>query len=161
MKPTLSSSIRILTFAAAMGCSLQLRAAEPIQVQWNRLCTATANNHLTITTADGSTVEGLCMSINVDEIAIRTDDHGVIKVARTTLAKIKMKSARQQHPLKSLGKGMRTGLHDSTGMLLSPYAPAGLVAVPAILAWGAVSAPFCALGELVNKLEGDQEIKLI
>jgi hypothetical protein len=37
--------------------------------------------------------------------------------------------------------------------------PAAVVAIPATLAWGAVSAPFCLLGDLKAKLKGMQEIK--
>ena len=63
--------------------------------------------------------------------------------------------------MSTLRRGMRKGLHDGFDLLLSPYAPAGAVLLPATLAWGAVVAPFCALGELKNKLETGREIRVI
>jgi hypothetical protein len=35
------------------------------------------------------------------------------------------------------------------------------VTIPAVLVWGAVSAPFCAFGDLKHHALGKEEIKLI
>jgi hypothetical protein len=112
--------------------------------------------------ADGATVDGYCMSITVDEVAIRTKNRQVIKVARTALTKIQMhRGLEEQHPLKALGKGLQRSFRDGFDMLLSPAAPAGIVLIPGTAAWGVIAAPFCALGELKNKLDRPQEVKVI
>lgn len=148
--------------AGVIVCSLPLCAADPVEVPWNQLCRAATGNHLMITTTDGATVDGLCMSITVDEVAIRTENQKVVKVARAALTKIQMhRTPQQEHPLKSLGQGMQRSFRDGLNMLLSPSAPGGILLIPATAAWGAIAAPFCALGELKNKIEGPREVRVI
>jgi hypothetical protein len=45
-------------------------------------------------------------------------------------------------------------------MVLSPWAPIGLAAVPVLLAWDAVAAPFCLIGDLTHR-DSDTQIKVI
>jgi len=73
------------------------------------------------------------MSINVDEIALTGTDHKVVKIARSAFQRIQMNP--KEHQLKSLGRST--------------------------LAWGAVAAPFCLLGDLVHGHPGPQEIKVL
>jgi hypothetical protein len=61
-----------------------------------------------------------------------------------------------EHRLKSLGKGMKHGMHDGVKMTFSPLAPIGLVVIPGTLAWGAVAAPFCILGDLFGGKPGQR-----
>jgi hypothetical protein len=148
--------------AGVIVCSLPLSAADPVQVPWNQLCKAAMGNHLMITTADGATVDGYCMSITVDEVAIRTENQQVVKIARTALSKIQMhRRPEQQHPLKALGKDLRRTFREGFDMLFTSGAPAAIVLLPGTAAWGAVAAPFCALGELKNKLEKPREVNVI
>ena len=162
MKTIHASRRHFLALAGVIVCSLPLCAVEPVEVPWNQLCKAATGSHLMITTADGATVEGLCMSITVDEIAIRTENQKVVKIARSALSKIQMhRGPQQEHPLKWLGKELQTSFRNGLNMMFTPAAPAGLLLLPGTLAWGAVAAPFCALGELKNKLEGEREIKVI
>ncbi len=113
-----------------------------------------------VTTANGDKIEGTCVSVNVDEIAVTTRDHKVVKIARQTLAKLQLQR-KKGHQLRALRNGMHTGLQSGFDAIFSPYAPAGLVMVPATLAWGAVAAPFCLLGDLGSLMAGTQEIKPI
>jgi hypothetical protein len=107
-------------------------------------------------------VDGYRLSINVDQIAVTAENRRVVKIAHAALSRIEMSRSRNTHQqLRSLGRGMRTGLRQGTDWLLSPYAPLGLVVVPGTLAWGAVAAPFCLVGDLKNKVKGRQEIKVI
>ena len=155
MKNHLAGSLILLT----AGLSLPLHAAEPVDVPWNQLCGGKAYTHrMILTTNEGETVDGYCVSINVNEIVLRTDDNKPVKVARTALARIQMHRTKGGHELASLGKGMRTGFRQGFDLLLSPYAPAGIVVLPATVAWGAVAAPFCAIGDLRHKLAGNQDI---
>jgi hypothetical protein len=160
MKHIYSSNIRFLTFAL-ISCSLTLRAAAPAEVKWSQLCQEAAGDHVAITTASGETIDGYCLSINVEEVSIRTDDNRIVKVARTALSRVHIHPKFQRHQLATLRQGVRKGLHDGFDLLFSPYAPAGAVLLPATLVWGAVVTPFCALGELKNKLEEGREIKVI
>jgi hypothetical protein len=117
---------------------------------------------LTIQTVDGSTVDGYCLSINVDEIAITTKDQRIVRIARKTLSRIHVqRSQNDGHQLRALGRGIHKGLRKEVDWLFSPYAPLGIVAVPATLAWAAVSAPFCLLGDLTHANSGTREIKVI
>ena len=162
MKNIHASRNHFLTLAGVIVCSLPLCAADPVEVPWNQLCKAATGNHLMITTADGATVDGLCMSITVDEVAIRTENQQVVKIARTALTKIQMhRRLEQEHPLKALGKDLRRTFQVGFDMLFTPAAPGGIVLIPATAAWGVVAAPFCALGELKNKLDGPREVKVI
>lgn len=162
MKNTHASRNLLLALTGVIVCSLPLCAADPVEVPWNQLCKTATGNQLMITTADGATVDGYCMSITVDEVAIRTETQKVVKIARTALSKIQMhRTPQQEHPLKALGQDMRRTFRDGLSVLLSPQAPGAIVLIPATAAWGVVAAPFCALGELKNKLNGPREVKVI
>ena len=149
----------VLTALVMAVSSLPLNAAEPLKVNWNQVCQAADGRELTVTTANGETTQGYCFSIKVDEIAVTTKDHNVVKIARSTLARIDVHRTKG-HQLSSLGKGMHDGLKWGFDSMLSPLAPVGIVAVPATLAWGVVAVPFCLLGALRYKASGKQEIKL-
>src|SRR5216684_613030 len=81
----------------------------------------------------------------------------VRQVARAALSRIRMQRSKNEHQLRSLGRGLRWGFE----VLLSPYAPLGLAVVPPMLAWGAGAAPFCLLGDLIHQETGSREIKVI
>jgi hypothetical protein len=153
--------IRFLVVSAMMVWTLPLHAADQIEVSWSEVCNVVGGNQLRITTGNGDTVEGYCMSINVDQIEVATKDHKVVRVARKALSRIQMRRSRNSHQLSSLGHGMRTGLRQGFEWLFSPCAPLGLVVVPGTLAWGAVAAPFCLLSDLKDKVKGGKEIKVI
>jgi len=162
MAHTASTSIRFLPLLTLAIWSLPIRAAEQIQVHWNEVCTAAGGKQLTIQTVDGGSVNGYCMSISVDEIAITTKDQRVVRIARKTLSRIDVQRSKNDgHQLRALGHGVHKGLKRQFGWLLSPYAPLGIVGLPATLAWGAVSAPFCLLGDLTHTPGSTQEIKVI
>jgi hypothetical protein len=149
-----------LALSAALAWTVPLHAADPIETRWNDVCKVSAKNQLSLTTADGETVEGVCIHINADEIAVTTFDHRTIHIARAALSSLRLRRT-QGHQLKSLGKGLRGGLGTELRWLLSPLAPLGLVAAPATLAWGAAATPFCMLGDLVNKVTSARNIKLL
>jgi hypothetical protein len=81
MTHTILASIRFLSLSAVIVSGLPLYAADEIQVHWNEVCRAAAGNRLTIKTVNGDTVDGYCLSINVDEIAVTTKDQQVVRVA--------------------------------------------------------------------------------
>jgi len=159
MKHSALRAINIVTVVAMTGSSLSLHAADPIQVQWNQVCRMAAGRELFVTTTNGDTLEGYCVSIDLNEIAVTTKDHKVVRVARATLERLEMHRAKG-HQFSSLVKGVHRGLQLGFDSLLSPTAPLGLVILPGTLAWGAVAAPFCLLGDLRYKATGKQEIKL-
>jgi len=157
MTHTHLASIRLLTLSAVMAWTLPLHAAEHIEAHWSEVCRVADGHRLTITTTNGDTVDGYCNSINADEMAVTTKDRGIVKVARTALSRIQMQRSQNGHQLSSLGKSLKWGFD----VLLSPHAPFGLVVLPPMLAWGAVAAPFCLLGDLIHQESGSQEIKVI
>ena len=153
--------IQLGTILAALTfSSLSVHAADPIQTQWNQVCRVTNGRELIVTTTNGDTVQGYCISIDVDGVRVRTKDGKVARIARTALARLEMRRSKG-HQLSSLRNDMHEGLKFGFDRLLSPLAPVGLVVVPGTLAWGAVAAPFCLLGDLNDKLAGKREIKLI
>jgi hypothetical protein len=147
-----------LTFLALTASSLPLYAGEPIATTWNQVCSVAAGRELIVTTSTGEAVEGFCVKIDVNEISVTTRDHRVVKIARNAFSRIEMHRVKG-HQLRSLGEGVRGGLRWGFGTLLSPLVPVAVVAIPATLAWGAVAAPFCLLGDLKAKASGTQEIK--
>jgi len=153
----------VLSASAAVAALFLIRplsAGDALEVEWNKVCQVSHGHELLVKTAHGETVKGICISVNVDELAVRTKDNKVIRVARGAMARLDMyRSA--SHQLRSLGNGMHSGLKEGFDALLSPEAPVGIVLIPSTLAWGAVSAPFCILGDLKARLEGTQQIKPI
>ena len=151
----LNSSKRcLLLFGAASLFAFSAAAQSPtrnpeIPVDWANLCTNTANELIQVTTESGDKVEGYCISVQHDELAIRTDNGTMVKVARGTLKTV-LAFAVSEHRLKALGRGMKKGLHNGVKMTFSPLAPIGLTVIPATLAWGAVATPFCILGDLFS-----------
>ena len=135
-----------------------LHAAE-LEAHWNELCRVAAGRQLSVTTSDGKTVSGTCANTNADELSL-ANQHIVTKVARSTLARIQMYDPGTGHHLADLGKGMSKSFKTGFGWLFSPAAPLGLVAIPATVAWGAVAAPFCILGDMGSNGPTTQEIKL-
>ena len=156
-------AIRVFSLAASVATAPRLFAADQIRVQWNELCRTSQGHQLNIRTSAGETVEGACLAITVDEVSIQTRDHRVVKLTRAALARVEMQRAMDEgHQLRALGRGVHKSLKKSISLLFSQYAPAGIVAVPATLAWGAIAAPFCVLGDLAHHGGPEaKEIKII
>ena len=160
MKYTNLTTAFAATFAVLTISAIPLFAADSIETKWNQICRAADGRELIVTTANGDTVEGYCISVDVDGVGVRTKTGQVTHIARTTLARLQVHRSKG-HNLSSLGKGVHGGLKYGFDSLLSPAALLGAVAIPATLAWGAVSTPFCILGDLRDKLTGTQELKVI
>jgi hypothetical protein len=137
--------------------SVPLYAGDTIDIPWNQLCRQANFHELAVTTTTGETVEGYCMMIDVNQVSVNVNGNPV-KIARASIVRLLMTSRR--HNLKSLGKGVRDGLRYGFDPLLSPSALAGAMAIPSTLVWGAVSAPFCVLGDLRAKLSHNKEIRI-
>ena len=137
-----------VTVCVATGMSAA-PAVGPVAVPWNEICRVAGNRELSITKQNGETVQGHCSRIDVDEIVVATKDHRLIRIARSGLLSIRLvrRTYARKHALASLRKGMHEGFRNGFEWLFSPYAPLGLVVIPATLAWGAVAAPFCLIGE--------------
>jgi hypothetical protein len=148
---------QILTVLLLTISSVPLYAGDTIEVPWNQLCRQLNFHELAVTTTTGETVEGYCMSIDVNQVSINVNGNPV-RVARTKITRLLMLP--QGHQLRSLGKGVRGGLNYGFNALLSPSAVLGAIAIPGTLAWGAVSTPFCVLGDLKAKLSHSKEIRI-
>jgi hypothetical protein len=156
------SAFRFFLLALFAACfpAMPLHAAGAIETPWSDVCKLASGKQLVVTTSDGTTVEGYCIRINASEMGFRTLDSRTITIARAALSSLSLRRIKG-HQLKALGAGVRSGLRHELDWLLSPMAPLGVVSVPATLAWGAAAAPFCMLGDLVNKLTPEQEIKVL
>lgn len=150
------------SFASLLLLTLPLFGSDEIQVPWQDVCRAADGHRLTIKSANGDVVDGYCMSINVDEMAITTKDHKIVRVARATLSRIDVQRSKNEgHQLAALHKEVHKSLRKGFEWLLSPSAPLGLIAIPSTLAWGIVSTPFCILGDVTHKASGTREIKVM
>jgi hypothetical protein len=147
---------RTLAFCALAWAPLHADAE--IYTKWTDLCHLAANRQLSVTTTDGRTVNGSCASTDADGLSL-TANQRVIKMARSTLTRIQLYQP-GNHRLADLGKGMSKSFRMGFGWLFSPAAPMGLISIPATVAWGAVAAPFCLLGDLGNNGPVTQEIKV-
>jgi hypothetical protein len=154
----LKTACAVTALALAMPPS-SLFASEEIQVPWSGICTAARGRELALTTADGATVTGYCAAIDVKEITIRTADNRMIKVGRAVLSRLSFHPYKG-HQLQALRHGVHIGLKDGADNLLSVAALWGIIEIPGTLAWGAVTLPFCALGDLRSKLSGELPIKV-
>ena len=135
-----------------------LRAAD-LQAHWSDLCRVAGAHQLNVTTSDGKTVSGSCTSTQGDALAL-TSNQRVILIARSTLSRIQMYQPGSGHHLADLGSGMSKSFKRGFGWLFSPAAVLGLVTVPATVAWGAVAAPFCLLGDMAEDGPVTQDIKV-
>lgn len=138
--------------------SLPALADSRTEVPWKDFCRIAGDRQLDIVTSSGESISGYCAVITVDEVSIRTPN-GIVKLGRATLTHITMERSKGRQ-LSSLGHGMRTGLKQGTNWLFSPLAPLGIVTIPGTLAWGAVAAPFCLVGDLKHHLMGSEEVAL-
>lgn len=166
MKHIFSQHLRAALLSVALLGSMPLHAADSVESKWNDVCQVASDRTLTLTSADGSTVEGYCVGIQVDSISIQTS-HGPVQVARASLSRIEMAVRRHPkgHELRDLGHGIKEGLRQGVDWTFSTSAPLGIVTFPAVLGWAAVSAPFCALSDLHEKITHEskrrQQIKVI
>lgn len=159
MKHTIFTNIHFLILSAALTCTLPMHAADDIHTRWTDLCHVAGTRQLNVTTSDGKTVRGACTSIDANEVSLSANQR-VVKIARSTLTRIQMYQPGSGHHLADLGDGMHKSFRKGFGWLFSPAAPLGLVSIPATVAWGAVSAPFCLLGDLGSEGPLTQEIKI-
>jgi len=155
----MKQTIRFFIFSAMLAWSLPIHAADDIHARWTDLCHVAGNHQLNVTTSDGNTVSGSCTATSADELSL-TANQRVVKIARATLTRIQMYQPGNGHHLADLGNGMSKSFSRGFGWLFSPAAPLGLVAIPATVAWGAVAAPFCLLGDMGDNGPTTQEIKV-
>jgi len=159
MKHTIFPDIRFMILSAALAWTLPLHAADDIHARWKDLCQVAGSHQLNVTTSDGNTVSGSCTSTDADGLSL-TANQRVVKIARSTLTRIQMYQPGSGHHLADLGDGMSKSFRRGFGWLFSPAAPLGLVTIPATLAWGAVSAPFCLLGDMGDDGPVTHDIKV-
>lgn len=152
MKTTLAT-----TFFLSLT-SIPAFADSPTEVPWKDFCRVAGDRQLDIVTSSGENISGYCAVITVDEVSIRTPK-GIVKLGRAALTHISMERSKGRQ-ISSLGHSIRSSLKQGTDWLLSPAAPLGIVTIPGTLAWGAVAAPFCLLGDLKHHLMGSEEIAL-
>jgi hypothetical protein len=153
-------TLRLLAISSALVGSLPIRAADDIQTHWTDLCHAAAGRQLNVTTADGQTVSGSCLATNSTELSLSANQR-VVKIARSTLTRIQTYQPGNGHHLANLGNGMYKSFNRGFAWLFSPAAPLGLIAIPATVAWGAVAAPFCLLGDLGDNGPVTHDIQVI
>jgi hypothetical protein len=145
-------------FLAVGALTIPLRAAD-VPARWENLCRVAGGRQLNVTTSDGKTVSGTCSATPGDELVL-TVNQKAVNIARSTLARIEMYDPGNGHHLADLGNGMSKSFRQGFGWLFSPAAPLGLITIPATVAWGAVAAPFCLLGDMGDNGPVKQEIKL-
>jgi hypothetical protein len=155
----MKNTLLLLVFSVALVWVFPLCAADDLHARWTDLCRVAAGRQLNVTSADGTTVSGTCASTDADELLL-TANQRLVKIARSTLTRIQMYEPGNDHHLADLGNSMYKSFGRGFAWLFSPAAPLGLVAIPATVAWGAVAAPFCLLGDLGDNGPSTREIQL-
>jgi|HubBroStandDraft_4_1064222.scaffolds.fasta_scaffold649835_1 hypothetical protein len=158
MKHTIFPGIRLMIFSAALAWTLPAHAADDIHARWIDLCSVAGSHQLNVTTSDGQTVSGSCNSTDADGLSLSANQR-IVKIARSTLTRIQMYEPGPHH-LADLGDGMSKSFRRGFGWLFSPAAALGLVTIPATVAWGAVAAPFCLLGDLGDTGPVTRDVKI-
>jgi hypothetical protein len=148
-----------LTLAAA-AFATPVYAADTVETRWIDLCKTAGNHALSLTTQNGGTLEGTCISIDVNGVQIR-NEHKVVTIARSELTRVRLYRAPHGRNLAALGKMVGGSVKEFGPQLLSPMAPFALTAIPTTVAYAAVAAPFCAIGDIVARLKGKREVKVI
>ena len=149
----------LYAFAFGFFAALAPLHAAELKAPWNDLCRVAAGHQLNVTTSDGNTISGSCTSTDADALSLNSNQR-IVKIARSTLSRIQMYQPGNGHHLADLGDGMSKSFRRGFGWLFSPAAPLGLVAIPATVAWGAVAAPFCLLGDMGDNGPVTQDIKV-
>jgi len=119
----------------------------PAQVPLERLCQYAGSSQLSVTTASGETVEGVCFVVNKDELQMQTKT-GVVSLARAQLSRVRRYEIPRRHQLAHLGSQLRHGIERSASIVPTPLGLFGLIGIGGTLAYGAVGAPFAAMGDL-------------
>jgi hypothetical protein len=125
-------------------------------VKWDQLCNTSSGQQLVVSMTSGEKLEGYCVLVTVDALRVQTSN-GIVVVARSTVHRLHMYRPKKNR-LASLGKGMKDTLRQGVDDTFSPMAPVGLILIPGTLAWGAVAAPFCILGDIATKLNGPPRV---
>lgn len=136
-----------------------LFAADSITVDWNQVCATASQQQLIATTSAGDTVAGYCVGVTVSEVSVRTPDNRIVKVARDKLSKLVMHRP-PGHELRALAQDLHEGFHEGFHLLFTHNALGGLLLIPGTVVWGAIAAPFSAIGDLEHLGNSDREIKI-
>jgi hypothetical protein len=127
-------------------------------VNWSEICQYADGRPMEVTTATGDKVTGYCASVTDTELGIRSPK-GIVKIARTGLAKLQVDRSRES-PTQELHRKFHKAMRHSVRNVFSPRAIAGLVEVPIVTAWGATALPFCLMGEIGHE-RGSIEVRPI
>jgi hypothetical protein len=138
----------LMIFAALAG-SAALRAQDSVDVPLPRVCDYARSRTIQVKLPTGETVEGVCFSTTVDEMQVQTKN-GIVKIARAQLSRVSVVEVPRRQHLARLGKHVKQGLDGSVKMIPTEMGLAGVVGVPLTLAYGAVAAPFCLLGDILG-----------
>ncbi len=147
------------SFAFCTLAALAPLRATDVQARWDSLCQVAGRHQFNVTTSDGKSVSGACASTDADALSLTTNQR-VVKIARSALTRIQMVQPGKAHHLANLRDGMSKSFKRGFVWLFSPAAPLGLVAIPATVAWGAISAPFCLLGDMGEDGPVTQDIQV-
>ena len=143
------TTFRSLMIFAALAGSATLRAQDSVQLPLEQVCNYARSRTIQVKTATGETVEGVCFSVSVDEIQVKTQN-GLMKVARSQLSRVSVVEMPRRQHLARLGKHVKQGIDGSAKMIPTEAGIVGIIGVPMTLAYGAVAAPFCLLGDILG-----------
>jgi hypothetical protein len=151
-----ASQTAVLWLLAASTCS-----AAQVKTKFRDICREAGVHQLTVVTSTGERIHGFCVSSRADTLQLSSSDptKPVVSIARAAIAKLQViPSGDNLNRLgKTSGRSMRFGLR----ALFSPFAPVGAVVVPVVAAYTAFSAPFCAIGDLHDRLHPVKELNII
>lgn len=124
-------------------CPISLLAENSVKTQWDQLCSASGGHKLSISTIDGKTVQGKCVS--TDAITLRLNRGGnVVSVDRATIKQITAKD-----PHRALAS---VWAYCFGAILVTTYIawPLTVVVAPFAVGAGAAASPFAFVLDLLE-----------
>ena len=137
-------------------CPLSLVADNSIKTRWEQLCTAVGGRRLSISTVQGETVQGKCMSTDATTVRLNQGAGQVVSVERTGIKQI---TAKDPHHALSLIWEYCLG-----AITVLEYTPIGpplaFILAPVVATGGVIASPIALLLDLFE-VSGRERVEVL
>jgi len=144
---------RLMAALTLFLCPPSLLADNSIQTRWEQLCSASGGRKLSISTLDGKTIHGKCVSTDATELRLNLGSDNVVSVERSAIKQI---TARDHHLALATVWG-----YCFVAMIATAYTawPLDIVVAPIAVGAGVVASPFALMLDLFE-LTSDDNIEI-
>jgi hypothetical protein len=137
--------------------------ADKLSLQWGQLAPQVVGRTLYFTTSDyGEHHRARCLRVEPDGLVLENPGTAThwIKIAREKISEIHI-DGRSGRNMAHLQNGTGSAFKWLFQSVLTPYAPLGVAGTPVVAAYFVVATPFCALGDLLAKLNRPLDIEIV